>query len=252
MTNLYELRGNVSSNSSKSSLTGVINMVDFNKLQNSLGYKFQDMSLLKLALTHRSFSRQNNERLEFVGDGILDYVIAMRLYILYPHLSEGELSKIRASLVNQDTLVEIAIRLELGQYLFLGDGENRSGGRSRPSIIADCLEALFAAIRIDSSCTESARVIEWLYADYLSNAEHLISKDFKSLLQEHLQGRKISLPTYDLLATDGPDHDSIFHVECIIPALDIRALAQGKSKKEASQLAAKKALEEINSLADSR
>jgi ribonuclease-3 len=222
-------------------------MNDMTKLQAILEYVFNDLSLLRLALTHRSYSRQNNERMEFVGDGILDYVIAMNLYNRYPHLSEGSLSKIRAALVNQDTLVEIAIKIGLGQYLLLGDGEERSGGRKRPSILADCLEALFAAVAFDSTCIQSARVIELLYEEYLDNAEHLISKDFKSILQEYLQGRKINLPIYELRGTDGPDHNSVFHVECVIPELGIKVPARGRSKKEASQIAAEKALAQIHS-----
>lgn len=217
------------------------------RLQEILGYKFSNPSLLKLAITHRSYSRQNNERMEFVGDGILDCVIAMNLYNRYPHLHEGSLSKIRSALVNQDTLVEVAVKIGLGQYLLLGDGEERSGGRTRPSILADCLEALFAAVAFDSSPLQAAQVIEMLYKDYLDNAEHLISKDFKSILQEYLQGNKINLPIYELLGTEGPDHDSIFHVECVIPELSIKASASGHSKKEASQFAAEKALSQINS-----
>lgn len=217
------------------------------RLQEILEYTFNDLSLLRLALTHRSYSRQNNERMEFVGDGILDYVIAMNLYNRYPNLSEGNLSKIRAALVNQDTLVEIATKIGLGQYLLLGDGEERSGGRKRPSILADCLEALFAAVAFDSTCLRSAIVIELLYEEYLDNAEHLISKDFKSILQEYLQGRKINLPIYELRGTDGPDHNSVFHVECIIPELGIKVPARGRNKKEASQIAAEKALAQIHS-----
>jgi ribonuclease III len=222
-------------------------MNDMTKLQAVLEYMFNDLSLLRLALTHRSYSRQNNERMEFVGDGILDYVIAMNLYNRYPNLTEGSLSKIRAALVNQDTLVEIAVKMGLGQYLLLGDGEERSGGRKRPSILADCLEAIFAAVAFDSSCIQSARVIERLYEEYLDNAEHLISKDFKSILQEYLQGRKINLPIYELRGTDGPDHNSVFHVECLIPELGIKVPAMGRSKKEASQIAAEKALAQIHS-----
>ncbi len=222
-------------------------MNDITKLQEVLGYNFNDISLLRLALTHRSYSQHNNERMEFVGDGILDYVIAMNLYNRYTHLSEGGLSKIRAALVNQDTLVEIATKIGIGQYLFLGDGEERSGGRNRPSILADCLEALFAAVAFDSTCVQATRVIETLYEEYLDNAEHLISKDFKSILQEYLQGRKLNLPIYELRKTDGPDHNSIFHVECIIPELGIKIPAKGKSKKEASQIAAENELAQIHS-----
>ncbi|MCC2624824.1 MAG: ribonuclease [Burkholderiales bacterium] len=222
-------------------------MSDLTKLQETLDYKFNDMTLLRLALTHRSYSRQNNERLEFVGDGVLDYVIAMNLYHRYPHLAEGHLSKIRAALVNQNTLVEIAAKMDLGKYLFLGPGEERSGGRMRPSIIADCLEALFGAVAFDSSCIQATRVIERLFEEYLDNAEHLVTKDFKSILQEYVQSRKISLPLYETKGTDGPDHNSVFIVECIIPELGIKVPARGRSKKEASQVAAEKALAQIHS-----
>ncbi|MCE3268558.1 MAG: ribonuclease [Burkholderiales bacterium] len=222
-------------------------MRDFAKLEEILDYKFINIELLKLALTHRSYNRENNERMEFVGDGVLDYVIAMNLYTRYPHFAEGNLSKLRAALVNQDTLVDIANKINLGQFILLGDGEERSGGRKRPSILADCLEAIFAAVAFDSSCMESATVIEKLYSEYLDNAEHLISKDFKSILQEHLQRRKISLPVYELRGTDGPDHNNIFHVDCIISDLGLKIPAQGKNKKEASQVAAEKALAHIYS-----
>ncbi len=222
-------------------------MNDLIKLQEILDYKFNDIALLQLALTHRSYSRQNNERLEFVGDGILDYVIAMNLYNRYPHLSEGSLSKIRASLVNQNALLEIASEMDLGKYLLLGPGEERSGGRKRPSILADCLEALIAAVAFDSTPIQATRVIERLFEEYLDNAEHLITKDFKSILQEYVQSRKMSLPSYELRGIDGPDHNSVFIVECVIPELGIKVPARGRSKKEASQVAAEKALAQIHS-----
>lgn len=222
-------------------------MNDLTKLQEILDYNFNDIALLKLALTHRSYDRQNNERLEFVGDGILDYVIAMNLYNRYPHLAEGNLSKIRAALVNQNMLVEIATKIGLGQFLYLGPGEERSGGRKRPSILADCLEALFAAVAFDSNCYQAIRVIECMFEEYLDDAEYLISKDFKSILQEYVQSRKMKLPIYELRGTEGPDHNSVFIVECIVPELGIKVPARGRSKKEASQVAAEKALSLINS-----
>jgi ribonuclease-3 len=222
-------------------------MRNFIRLQEILGYTFNDSRLLKLALTHKSYDRQNNERLEFVGDGILDYVIARNLYTRYPDFTEGNLSKVRAALVSQDTLVEIACKIDLGRYLLLGDGEEKSGGRQRPSILGDCLEALIAAVALDSSDTQAAKVIERLYGEYLENAEHLISKDFKSILQECLQSRKISLPVYELRGTDGPDHSMVFHIECVIPDLKIKVIAQGRNKKEASQIAAERALAQIYS-----
>ncbi|HLX52527.1 MAG TPA: ribonuclease III [Aquella sp.] len=223
-------------------------MNDYTKLEELLGYTFNNAGLLKLALTHRSYDVPNYERLEFVGDGILDYVIAKNLYTRYPNFTEGDLSKVRAALVNQDTLVEIANKIDLGQYLLLGDGEEKSGGRKRPSILGDCLEAIIAAVALDSSDIRATEVIERFYGEYLDNAEHLISKDFKSILQECLQSRKIGLPVYELRGTDGPDHSMIFHVECVIPELDIKVIAQGRNKKEASQIAAERALAQIHSL----
>lgn len=220
-------------------------MHDLNELQKTLDYTFKDISLLKIALTHKSHSRQNNERFEFVGDSILDYVIAMNLFHRYPHFAEGHLAKARAALVNQDTLFEIATNICLDQYMLLGKGEEKSGGRKRPSILADCLEAVFAAIAFDSSYIQIARVIEILYAKYLDNAKNLLYKDYKSILQEYLQGRKMNLPSYELRKTEGPHHSMIFHVECIIPELQITVIAGGQNKKEASQVAAQKALAKI-------
>jgi ribonuclease-3 len=213
-------------------------MTDIRKLQAQLGYFFTDVALLRQALTHRSYGKLNNERLEFVGDGILDYVIALNLYLRYPDLTEGELSKMRAGLVNQEALVELSEILNLGQYLFLGDGEAKSGGRKRPSILADAMEAIFAAISLDSSFQEAKAAIERLYNDRFKNAIGLLQKDNKSLLQEYLQARRIKVPLYNVLESIGPDHDTIFNVECDIPELAVKFNAFGKSKKEASQAVA--------------
>lgn len=220
-------------------------MINIQDLQTKLGYFFNDVSLLKQALTHRSYSKANNERLEFVGDGILDYVIALALYNNYPDVTEGDLSKIRAALVNQEALVDIAKELELGVYLLLGDGEEKNGGRQRPSILADALEAIFAAISFDAGFEEVRRAIERLYQTKLIDAQSLILMDSKSLLQEYLQANKIGVPIYDVVSSTGPDHDSIFSVECRIPELKINITASGKTKKEASQLAAELALHKI-------
>jgi len=220
-------------------------MHDLTKLQKTLDYTFNDISLLKVALTHKSHSRRHNERFEFVGDSILDYVIAMNLFNKYPRFTEGHLAKARAALVNQETLFEIAIKIGLEQYMLLGKGEEKSGGRKRPSILADCLEAVFAAVAFDSSYIQVTRVIERLYAQYLDNAKNLLYKDYKSILQEYLQGRKMNLPSYELHRTEGPHHSMIFHVECIIPELEIKVTACGQNKKEASHVAAQKALAKI-------
>jgi len=221
---------------------------DITKLQEILGYNFNDLSLLKLALTHKSYSRNNNERMEFVGDGILDFIIAMNLFSRYPEYTEGDLSKARGALVSEDTLAEIATKVGLGQFLLLGTGEEKSGGRMRPSILADCMEAIFAAVTLDSSYVQATRVIEKLFDEYLDNVEILISKDYKSILQEYVQSRKMGLPVYNLSGTDGPAHNMVFHVECVIPELKIKVVAQGRNKKEASQVAAEKALAQIDLL----
>ncbi len=221
-------------------------MANFLDLQEQLGYEFRDVSLLSRAVTHRSFGRNNNERLEFVGDGILDCVIALNLYNLYPDLSEGELSKMRASLVNQEGLAQIADLLNLGAYIFLGDGELKSGGRERPSILADCLEALFAAIVLDSSFENARQVIEKLFYYPLREQQISKNKDYKTQLQEYLQARKLKLPAYNIIAMSGPEHDMVFSIECVIEELKLSAIGKGKGKKQASQAAAFNLLNILN------
>jgi ribonuclease III len=220
-------------------------MNDLSKLQQQLNYTFKDISLLKRALTHKSYARANYERLEFVGDGVLGYVIAINLYDRYPELSEGELSRMRASVVNQEYLVGLALELDLGKYLFLGDGEEKSGGRKRASILADVLEAIFAAVSLDSSFEVAQLVIEHLYKDRLDNLQYATLKDSKSKLQELLQAKKISLPVYDVIEVTGPDHDGIFRVECVVSDLKIKVAAMGKTKKDASQVAASLVLKRL-------
>ncbi|MDD3266295.1 MAG: ribonuclease III [Burkholderiales bacterium] len=218
-------------------------MAKLSNLEEKIGYRFKTVSLLKQALTHRSYARLNNERLEFVGDGILDCVIALNLYRLYEDYPEGKLSKIRASLVNQDSLVEIAEQLNLGVYMYLGDGELKSGGRSRPSILADCLEAIFAAIMLDSDFAESQRVIERLFYYPLRQQEDNSTKDYKTKLQEYIQSKRIALPAYRITSMSGPEHDMVFTIECSIEDLGIKAWGDGKGKKQASQNAAHNLLE---------
>jgi len=218
----------------------------FIPLEKDLGYQFKNRALLKQALTHRSYGRVNNERLEFVGDGILDYAIAILLYQQYPQLKEGELSKMRASLVNQESLSQFAQQLKLGEYILIGDGEEKSGGRKRASILADCMEAIFAAVSIDSCVTEALKVITRIFSRKIESVKQLADRDSKSLLQEYLQARQMAVPSYNLVAVEGPDHDSIFQVECVIKDLHIKVRAHGKSKKEASQSAASQVLDILN------
>lgn len=213
-------------------------MANFDELQQKLNYQFKNVALLTQALTHKSHGKLNYERFEFVGDSILDYVVALNLYNQYPDLAEGELSKMRSALVNEATLVEIAQELELGKYLFLEHGEEKSGGRFRASILADSVEAIFAAISFDSDFHRVKAVIEQVYAAKLINAHTLVLKDNKSMLQEYLQERKLATPKYDTVEMIGPDHNAVFKVACTIPQLDIYVTARGKTKKEASQLAA--------------
>lgn len=218
-------------------------MTRLSDLEDKIGYKFKSIGLLRQALTHRSYGRSNNERLEFVGDGILDCVIALNLYRLYEDYPEGKLSKIRASLVNQDSLVEIAEHLNIGSYMYLGDGELKSGGRSRPSILADCLEAILAAILLDSSFYDAQKVIERLFYYPLRQQEDNATKDYKTKLQEYVQAKRISLPVYQITSMSGPEHDMVFTIECSIEEMGVKAWGEGKGKKQASQNAAQNLLE---------
>lgn len=209
-----------------------------------LGYDFKSPALFKQALTHRSYGSPNNERLEFLGDSILNCVIANRLYQEFPKLSEGDLSRMRAHLVNQQMLFEIAESFKLGDHILLGEGELKSGGFRRPSILADALEAIFGAVFLDSDFDSATQVIGKLYTPLLKNLDlkHM-GKDPKTLLQEYLQGRKIALPQYVVAAIRGEAHDQYFEVECVIPELNIRSQGEGTSRRSAEQLAAKQAFE---------
>jgi ribonuclease-3 len=207
-----------------------------------LGHDFTNASLLTQALTHRSHSTPNNERLEFLGDGILNCVVASLLYRRFPKLPEGELSRMRAYLVKEATLSEIAAGLSLGDHMRLGEGELKSGGWRRPSILADTLEAIIGAVFLDSGFPAAEAVVEKLYAPFLENLDpKSIGKDPKTLLQEFLQSRKLALPEYFLLATEGEAHCQTFRVECRIPALKVHAQGAGSSRRAAEQQAAEAA-----------
>src|SRR5580698_6546336 len=218
--------------------------MDLMLLQNRLGHLFKDATLLQQALTHRSHSSLHNERLEFLGDSILNCVVASLLFERYATIDEGDLSRLRANLVKQQSLYEIAQRLELAQYLRLGEGELKSGGFRRPSILADTMEALFGAIFLDGGFERARLTIAKLYHPILETVDpQTLGKDAKTLLQEYLQGRKIALPTYNVVATHGAAHNQEFEVECLIPKLEIRVTGAGASRRAAEQAAAKKALE---------
>jgi len=213
-------------------------------LQTKLGHVFNDVSLLRQALTHRSHSILHNERLEFLGDSVLNCVVASLLFEKYTKIDEGDLSRLRANLVKQQSLYEIAVRLELAQFLRLGEGELKSGGFRRPSILADTLEALFGAIYLDAGFNAARDVIWGMYVPILDTVDPAtLGKDAKTLLQEFLQSKKIALPVYTVAATHGAAHSQEFEVECAIPKLDIQVFGTGGSRRAGEQAAAKMALE---------
>lgn len=216
-------------------------------IANRLGHAFADQKLLRTALTHRSFGTPNNERLEFLGDGILDCVIAAALYTRFPELPEGDLSRLRANLVRQDALHRLALDLRLGEALRLGEGELKSGGAERPSILADALEALFGAIYLDASYDAAAAVVLRLYAPLLDAlTPGKVRKDAKTGLQEWLQGRKKPLPRYVLLEASGAAHAQSFAVACELDDPPLRTLGQGASRRSAEQSAAEQAMKALN------
>jgi ribonuclease-3 len=212
-----------------------------------LDYTFKNEALLTEALTHRSAASINNERLEFLGDGILNFIIAASLFEHYPDINEGDLSRLRASLVNRDSLADIAKSLDLGQYINLGSGELKSGGRRRDSILADAVEAILGAVYLDSGFDNCRALILRLYQDKLRNIPDVQElKDPKTRLQELLQSRQYPLPDYSVLEVSGKAHNQLFKVECTIEDLDCVTTAQGKSRRKAEQAAAKLAIEEVS------
>jgi ribonuclease-3 len=219
-------------------------------LAKRLTYKFIDSNLLTQALTHRSYSAQNNERLEYLGDGALNFTIANQLYQRFPTLDEGDLSRLRAQLVKESTISEIALSLDLGDALKLGEGELKSAGWRRPSILADALEAIIGAVYLDGGFAATEALVLNLYAEKLNTIDpKVIDKDPKSLLQELLQGKKIAVPEYAVVHTGGEAHAQVFIVECFIQKLDIRTVGEGSSRRIAEQKAAQLALfalEKIN------
>jgi len=212
----------------------------------SIGHSFSDPVLLRTALTHRSFGTPNNERLEFLGDGVLDCVIAAVLFYRYPDLPEGDLSRLRANLVNQNALHQLSLNLNIGEALRLGEGELKSGGALRPSILADALEALFGAIYLDAGFDAARLVIEKLYAPLVDKLQPgQFQKDAKTRLQEWLQGRKKGLPRYQLLEATGAAHEQRFEVACEVESPPLRTIGHGASRRIAEQVAAENALKEL-------
>jgi ribonuclease-3 len=219
-------------------------------LESRLQYEFRNAELLRQAMTHRSHSATHNERLEFLGDSVLNCVVAALLFQRFAKLDEGDLSRVRANLVKQQSLYEIAQALNVSEALRLGEGELRSGGFRRPSILADTLEAIFGAVFLDGGFDAAHQVIKRLYTPILDHIDpRTIGKDAKTLLQEYLQGHKIALPTYTVVATHGAAHNQQFEVECTVPKLDVKVSGSGASRRAAEQAAAKKALDELASAA---
>ncbi|MEX3932897.1 ribonuclease III [Paraburkholderia phymatum] len=215
-------------------------------LESRLRYEFRNAELLRQALTHRSHSATHNERLEFLGDSVLNCAVAALLFQRFGKLDEGDLSRVRANLVKQQSLYEIAQALNISEGLRLGEGELRSGGFRRPSILADTLEAILGAIFLDGGFEAAQTVIKRLYVPILDHIDpRTLGKDAKTLLQEYLQGHKIPLPTYTVVATHGAAHNQQFEVECTVPKLDVKVSGSGASRRAAEQAAAKKALDEV-------
>jgi ribonuclease-3 len=220
--------------------------MSIDSLAKSLGYQFKTSALLTQALTHRSFSGNNNERLEFLGDSVLNFIIAHQLYLRFPKLPEGDLSRLRAQLVKESTLSEIAFSLNIGDALRLGEGELKSAGWRRPSILADALEAIIGAVYSDGGFASVEALILKLYAEKLDTIDpKIIDKDAKSQLQEYLQGRKIDLPDYSVVSIEGEAHAQTFKMECVIEKLNITTVGEGTSRRVAEQQAAQLALDQL-------
>ena len=215
----------------------------FHQFESLLNYEFKNKTLLELALTHRSFKGKNNERLEFLGDSILNFVVAELLFQKFPQSVEGDLSRLRSELVKASTLSEIGTEINIGNFLRLGEGELKSAGWRRPSILADTVEAVIGAIFLDSGMVDAQLIIKrWLDNRIEMIDPKKIKKDAKSLLQEFLQGKKIALPQYEVDSIEGEAHSQSFVIQCYIPALGINVKGDGESRKIAEQIAAKNAL----------
>jgi ribonuclease-3 len=213
-----------------------------------LGYKFDQPALLQRALTHRSYSAAHNERLEFLGDSVLNCTIAKYLYQTYPDEPEGDLSRLRSNLVNQQTLAILAQQLNIGDLLSLGEGELKSAGARRPSILADALEAVFGAVLLDADFATAEKVVLRLYIPFIASMDlQKLGKDAKTQLQEYLQGRKLALPKYSVIEIKGEAHAQTFVVECEVEKFKIKTRGEGHSRKIAEQVAAEAAYKRIQS-----
>ncbi len=233
----------------------MLQTTDLEKLQDSLGHRFQNLDLLLRALVHRSFAYENqgqpsdNETLEFLGDSVLGLAISHLLLDFFPNYDEGELSRLRSSIVNERELAQIASTLNLGDFLLLGKGEELSGGRQKPSLLADALEAVLAAVYLDGGLDCALRLVRTIFGDYLEHKEEeyllkILDKDYKTQLQEITQAKLKLTPIYCLEEERGPDHDKTFFMRVEIGD-KVLACGWGKSKKEAQQEAARQAIARI-------
>ncbi len=225
-------------------------MNHLDRLERKIGYRFNDIALLKQALTHRSAATQHNERLEFLGDSILNFTIAEALYHQFPRCNEGELSRMRSTLVREPTLAILARQFELGDYMSLGSGELKSGGFRRESILADCVEAIIGAMSLDQGLVVTTEVIRNWYQQLLAEIKPGDNqKDAKTRLQEYLQGKHLPLPTYEVVNIQGEAHCQIFTVECKVKSagkIDHTFVAKGSSRRKAEQAAAEQILKELD------
>ena len=219
---------------------------NLDRLQRKIDYQFQDTGLLKQALTHRSAGHKHNERLEFLGDAILNLTIAEALFHQFPKCNEGELSRMRATLVREPTLAILARDFQLGDYLSLGQGELKSGGFRRESILADCVEALIGAISLDSSLANATEIVTRWYQPLLKDIQPGDNqKDAKTRLQEYLQGNRLPVPTYNIVNIQGEAHNQLFTVECSIQNNDRTFIGKCSSRRKAEQAAAEQILQEL-------
>lgn len=225
-------------------------MIQLQKLCENIGYSFQSMELLRQALCHRSVGKPSNERLEFLGDSILNFVIASELFYRYPDLDEGELSRLRANLVNGELLAQLAREMNIGEYIYLGVGEAKSGGGERPSILANTVEAIIGAIYLDANLDMCRmQVLRW-YDKRLDELAFISHKDSKTKLQELIQSKKMPLPIYKVVKVVGAAHAQIFHIECKVNGVDYVAMGEGGTKRKAEQNAAKIFFEYLTHLED--
>jgi len=219
------------------------------KLQKKISYQFDNIDLLKQALTHRSVGKNNNERLEFLGDSILGCIISLELYQRFPLIDEGQLSRLRSNLVKGQTLAKLAKTINLSETLVLGQGELKSGGLRRESIQADAFEAILGAIFLDSDYLTVSSIVLKLYDNLLNDANpDDLLRDFKTQLQELLQKKGYSLPQYELVKTKGQDHEAVFYVRCIISEYDLEVERKAQSIKRAEQACAESLIERLDSL----